>query len=114
MASYIYEISAYAYTKSPDGYGGFTESYVALNYAPIWANIRQIRSADTQIALQPIEERMFEVSVPYGFNGFTWHMNYYIDTVEYGVMKVTAIEESVRKREIILTCVENVGAGITS
>lgn len=112
--TYEHQISAYAYTKTADGYGGYTESYTSLTYAPMWANIRQIRSSDQQIGLTPTEERTYEVTVPYNFNGFTWHLNYYIDSDQYGLMKVTAIDETQRKRQIVLTCVENVGPGVTS
>lgn len=112
MPTFTEEISVYAYTKTSDGYGGLVDSYQSLTYAPIWANIEQTRSADIQLGLRPTEEKLFDVTVPYNFNGFTWALNYYIDT-RFGLMKVVNIDETRRKREIVLTCALNEGTEVS-
>ena len=95
------EISVYKYTKTYNGYGGYSEGTPELQLdAPTWATVNILSGSDTFISDRNETLLRAEIFVNWR-EDFTWSRDMYVVT-RFGSFDVTDIVEQERKRLIKL------------
>ena len=98
---YTEQITVYRNVPTQNDSGGFTTTPQIELYAPTWADIRQDSGAQAIFSTRDELSRVFTILCNYR-SDFTFTNEMFIVT-RFGDVQVTAVEESIRKRQWKIT-----------